>query len=132
MTGKLKTILLVDDDPDMNMVNSYMIKRENFADNVEIALDGEEALKYLETHQPPDLILLDLNMPRINGWEFLDKYHEKYKTQMNAVIIIMVTVSLNPDDKKKAEEEGVYFINKPISTQYLKDFINSHWNVTKE
>src|SRR5204863_4670461 len=64
-----KFVLIVDDDPDLLEVTSFVIENEGMA--VETAKDGEEALALLRARRLPTLVLLDLMMPVMNGWEFL-------------------------------------------------------------
>lgn len=71
----------------------------------------------IELYPVPDLIFLDINMPAMNGWEFLETY--KNLEIINKIIVVMLTTSLFPDDKLKAEEhENISaFEIKPISIQ---------------
>ena len=64
-------VLTVDDDPDLLEVTSFVIEQEGMA--VETARNGEEALAFLRTGRRPSLVLLDLMMPVMNGWEFLNE-----------------------------------------------------------
>lgn len=124
MTDRLNTILLVDDDPDTNMILTHVIQANKLAEHVAVAFDGEEALEFLKKNPAPDLILLDINMPRMNGWEFLEAY-EKLFLKRKTPVIVMVTVSLNPEDKERAEKHNIYFQNKPLTTEVLKSLIEN-------
>jgi len=107
-------ILLIDDDPVSNKFNSMIIQRNH--PNIEIiALTGAmEAIQYLkDLTRKPDLIFLDLNMPVMNGWDFMEEYH---KLNLNIEIMI-ITSSEDPKDMDKAENynEIKGYVVKPIS-----------------
>ncbi len=110
MKKKLNCILLVDDDESCNEFHQIIIEKVGCAEKVEVANDGEEALAFLRSsingiHPKPDLVFLDINMPGMNGWEFLEEY-KKMEGEINAKIVVMLTTSLNPNDKIRAEETG--------------------------
>ena len=76
----------------------------------------------------PELILLDLNMPIMDGWEFLDEFSIKYAAIFQTVKIAIVSSSVNPADFQKAKEYPfvIDFISKPISVDILRK-INDHY-----
>ncbi|MCI5083037.1 MAG: response regulator, partial [Saprospiraceae bacterium] len=94
------------------------------------AYDGEEAFKALEqlSQRPPSgkcLILLDINMPVMNGWEFLELYENKPHLHQTNDGIFILTGSINPEDKKKAERHSYVsgFIEKPLDTDSLSEIL---------
>jgi CheY-like chemotaxis protein len=107
MKKKLGSVLLIDDDEDCNFFHERLFRKMNCVEKVYVAQDGEEALEFLrstieEAHTCPSIIFLDINMPRMNGWDFLKEYDKldmKYKAK---VVLIMLTTSLNPEDKARA------------------------------
>lgn len=116
-------ILLIDDDPVSNKFNSMIIQRNH--PNIEIlAVTGAmEAIQYLkEQTRKPDLIFLDLNMPVMNGWDFMDEYH---KLNLNIEIMI-ITSSEDPKDMDKAENynEIKGYVVKPISKVTLSNIFD--------
>jgi CheY-like chemotaxis protein len=123
MTSKLKCVMLIDDNEDDNFYHKMIIREVDLAQHVEIAETGFEALNILksETHTP-ELIFLDINMPAMNGWEFLEEYKKLNEEQKAQIVIIMLTTSLNPADQKKAEQipEISGFETKPLTTEMLK------------
>ena len=125
---KLSCILLVDDDYEDNVFHKLIISRMQIAESVEEANDGLEALNKLKKRQtPPELIFLDINMPRMNGWEFLEEYKDLDTEQKAKTIIMMLSTSSNPDEIKKAQEiaEVSGFKTKPLSKEMLVDILEN-------
>ena len=69
MTPRLRTVLLIDDQEADNYLHRRTIERSGEAESIVVYDSGQAALDYLAAHEPPDLILLDLNMPGMTGWE---------------------------------------------------------------
>ena len=120
----LRKVLLVDDDDAVNFLNRRKLKE--FDPNCEVieAIDGREALTYLEgTEECPDVILLDLNMPGLDGFGFLAKYQEMGKcVNQSKVFVFIVTSSLRNEDKVKAVTSGLVngYFEKPLSENHIK------------
>ncbi len=131
MKRKLDCILLVDDDPDDNTFHQIIIREMDIANNIEVVINGLEALEYLkkENRTPPELIFLDINMPRMNGWEFLEQYKHLTPQQKAKVVIMILTTSANPDDIKRAKEiEDVSgFETKPLTRETLTEILQAHF-----
>lgn len=123
---KLNCILLIDDDEEDNFFHSLVINEMDLSDHIEIAENGLHALDYLENGDcVPDLIFLDINMPRMNGWEFLERYRSLDPARKAKVVIIMLTTSLNPMDQERATrvEEVRDFETKPLSKEKLESIM---------
>src|ERR1041385_2757434 len=106
MTKKIHSILLVDDDDATNYLNRLTLKKLDCADEVHISESGSEALQYLQKnvngdYPHPDLIFLDINMPAMDGWEFLEEYKKLPPEMKGKIVEIMLTTSLNPDDMRR-------------------------------
>lgn len=131
MKQKLNSILLIDDDPDDNFYHQIIINKMNIVDHIDVVINGIEAIAYLkdEQHVPPDLIFLDLNMPKMNGWEFLDQYKYLDIAQKAKVLIVILTTSANPDDIQRAKEiaEVTGFETKPLSQELLTEILEEHF-----
>jgi CheY-like chemotaxis protein len=128
---KLNCILLVDDDPDDNYFHQIVIKELDVVKQVDVAGNGLEALTYLKRENcvPPDLIFLDINMPRMNGWEFLAEYKHLPVHQQARVVIIFLTTSASPDDLRRAREleEVSGFETKPLTRETLTEILQEHF-----
>ena len=131
MRKKLKSILLIDDNKADNHYHQIIIKGMDITERIDIALDGVEALNMLKDKNaiPPDLIFLDINMPKINGWEFLEAYHQLSTTQKAKIVIIMLTTSDNPKDLKRAEQidEVTGFNVKPLTEELLTKILEKYF-----
>jgi CheY-like chemotaxis protein len=124
-----KSVLLVDDSRASNFMHREMIREADFAERVDVALDGEEALEFLRSGDlaseffPPSIILLDINMPRMDGFEFLEACKELPEVSRRSTIIVMVTTSLDPGDRDRALATGMVsdFHSKPLSLASLEE-----------
>ena len=138
MKKKLNCVLLIDDDEPTNFLNTMVIEDADCAEQIQIVQSGEKALQYLthsngEKHEAanptPDLIFLDINMPGMNGWEFLSKYKDIEKGNPGQVIVVMLTTSLNPDDKSKSTEipQISGFETKPLTSEILDTILKKYF-----
>jgi CheY-like chemotaxis protein len=133
MKQKLKTILLIDDDSATNFINAHLLKMLGYAENIVVRENGREALDYLreesEEGNKPDLIFLDINMPCMNGWEFLEEYKKLDHKTADSVIIVMLTTSPLLDDQLKATAmaEIAEFRNKPLNKAMLQSVLKKHF-----
>ncbi|MEM7656089.1 MAG: response regulator [Bacteroidota bacterium] len=126
ISPKLHRILLVDDSFDDNFFHRRILKKMEVAESIDVASDGQQALDYLTcqgkfqddsaTFPQPELIFLDINMPRMDWWTFLKEYDQLPPEQQGKRVIIMLTTSLNPDDHHKAQEMPSiqFFLTKPL------------------
>ena len=139
MKSKLNSVLLIDDDEPTNFYTQLIIEESGCADHIQVAQGGREALSYLSMTQQqngenrfpsPDLIFLDINMPAMDGWEFLDEYKKLHKDSQGKIIVVMLTTSLNPDDKLKANEmpEIAGFESKPLTEEKLNKILKEHFS----
>lgn len=112
-----RTILVVDDDPDLLDVTRFALEGEAF--EVATARNGQEALELLRAGEPPGLVLLDLMMPVMNGWEFLE---EVAKDPSLRAIPVVVLTAANPEGVPGAVE----ILRKPIDLEELIEAVERH------
>ena len=131
--------MLVDDDDPTNFLQEKILRLSGCTENIRVFEDALQALDYLSKsldperngpyYQKPDLILLDINMPRVNGWDFIEEYLKHSENKKDGVIIMMLTTSLNPDDREKAgaihEISGFY--TKPLTLEMLEAILEKHF-----
>jgi CheY-like chemotaxis protein len=125
-------ILFVDDDPITLMLCKKVIAKSSFANEIATAQDGEEALKYFNTlkydstkkitDKIPQLIFLDLNMPVMGGWEFLDHFTSDAYDEFSETKVIILSSTIDPEDLERAKKHPVIidFLSKPITTSMLE------------
>lgn len=121
--------MLIDDNPDDNFFHIREIKKVGTLNIVVTLNSGSEALKYLAEKEEPraDLIFLDINMPGMNGWEFLERYKELDTDLQGRAIIVMLTTSDNSDDIARAQKNPHVFnyITKPLTRQKMEDITHA-------
>ncbi|MEM8907704.1 MAG: response regulator [Bacteroidota bacterium] len=117
-----KSILLIDDDDATNYLHKLYINEWGLTEKIYVANNGQEAIDFLQTHpnfhqEQPSLILLDINMPVMNGFEFLEAYSHLEKTKKASTVVVMLTTSLHPKDLQKANlfPDLKAYINKPLT-----------------
>jgi len=141
MERKLNCVLLIDDDEPTNFLNQIIIESTGCTEQIKTVQSGEEALEYLthtcssdKTLPCPDLIFLDINMPAMNGWEFLEKYRKLEKKYKGKVMIVMLTTSLFPEDRLYAREipEISAFENKPLTEEKLDNILKKFFENDEE
>ena len=136
MKNKLNCVLVIDDDEATNFFTHMILEGSGCTRHIKIAQSGQEALDYLiqseagndpDTYPGPDLIFLDINMPAMDGWEFLEEY--KKLQIMNRIIVVMLTTSLFPEDKLKSENmpEISGFEHKPLTAEKVAAVVEKYF-----
>ncbi len=128
-------VALVDDDYIFQLTASRLLKAANASANVLQFSNGEEALRYLNEHAQeenklPDIILLDINMPHVDGWMFLNDYAHLKGKLLKEIKIFMVSSSIDPVDMNRAKSNQSVkdYIIKPISREGFKEIISQSFN----
>jgi CheY-like chemotaxis protein len=135
--NKLRLVLLVDDDDATNFINKLLIHKFDLTDELVIAKNGKEALDFLQKRMDkndsnlnafPELILLDINMPVMDGFGFLEAFDTLDLPQKSKIKIAVLTTSMNPKDIDKVKALGVSdFLNKPLSKATLQNLVHKHY-----
>ncbi|MEP1093508.1 MAG: response regulator [Cyclobacteriaceae bacterium] len=127
----MKRIVLIDDDQTTNALNKLIIEKSKLVDEIVLFAEAGKALEFLNSKngQKKSLILLDINMPIMDGWEFLDAY-----TKLNDVAredkIVLLTSSIDPADINKAEKYKPVsdYKSKPLSFDLLQSLVEKYLN----
>lgn len=133
----ISSVLLVDDDDTTNFLNQALLQRMAVTETVLVATNGLEAIHLLHTHCAPVatptcpvLIFLDLKMPLMNGFEFLQAYSQRPPGENPAVIIIMLTTSLHPRDLEQIKNLSVAgFLTKPLTREKISGILQQHFGL---
>ena len=136
--GKINKIMLIDDDEIHSNLCYELILKSGITESVSIFNDAEEALQYIgeKSGQPqelPDLIFLDINMPFMDGWEFLDAYEALKAKIEKQIVLILLTSSVYKNDIEKAKQykSVVEYIKTPISITKLLETREEYFNKLK-
>jgi len=136
---KLKSVLLIDDNEIINLFNKNLLYSMDLAEHVHICANGREALSFLKTIDKstsnneyslfPELIILDLNMPFMDGFGFLQEYQDYFGYTKPEVIIWLLTSSINDMDLTRAESYIILndFVSKPMDPLRFKELLSKHF-----
>jgi len=123
---KLDLVCVIDDDLIYSIAVKHIIHRSAISENIIFFKNGQIALDFFEKNLNehdllPDLILLDLNMPVLDGWQFLDKYEPLTRNIKKVIPVYIVSSSIDEDEHRKAQSFKTVknFITKPITIAQL-------------
>lgn len=130
----LDCILLIDDDAATNFINSLVIKNAGIEAKIEIMETAMAALDFLSCNgkyadvpvaPQPGLILLDINMPVMSGWDFMAEYEKLPAEQKARFIVVMLSSSLNQEDVERAAQNKNIeaFLHKPLEEKNILDIV---------
>lgn len=123
--------MLVDDDEDDNFFHEKEITDNDLARTVIVQDSARKALDYLKAKTDPltDLIFLDINMPGMTGWEFLNEYGLLEQELKGRAVIVMLSTSANPKDIEKAKTWNFVsdYVTKPLTKERLVTVIGKHF-----
>lgn len=130
--SKIKSICIIDDDEIYQFLIKKQVAVQNLAEEVCVFPNGQEAIQYFQNSiatkaELPDIVFLDVNMPIMDGWEFLDEYGKIYKQFHKEVKLYMISSSLNESDITRAQkmEQVKEYLVKPISGEKLVSLLQN-------
>ncbi|HEY6162136.1 MAG TPA: response regulator [Bacteroidia bacterium] len=126
----LDNILVVDDDKIYQLLCKQIIKNANVTNNVISCLSAEEGIDLLKKQEPlPELIFLDINMPGMNGWDFLEAFKRLDKSIRDRVKIVMLSSSVFAADKIRAGtyNEVADYVVKPLTIQRAQEIVKKNF-----
>lgn len=120
--------MLVDDNEIDNLINQKMIESTGFAERIYVHSGARSAIEFLQNierlpeNRLPDIIFLDIDMPLMDGFQFLEEFNKQADSIKNHCKIVMLTSSLNPGDVDKSKESPFVkeYINKPLTEEALR------------
>jgi CheY-like chemotaxis protein len=137
MKKKLNCIMLIDDDFATNLYHKIVIEESECTHHIVVQNSAEEALEYLknafsEVNPKPDLIFLDINMPRMNGWDFLEEYKGLPLEKQAENVVVMLSTSSNPDDLNRAKSNPCVkdYRSKPLTVKMLEEIVEQYFAST--
>lgn len=127
MSEKLKTVILLDDNGATNIIHKKFIMKANCAEQIMKFQNGVEALQYIKSKatEPPDLIFVDINMPIMDGWEFLTELEKIEYSNNKKSIVILLSTSLSSAEREKAN--NIEIIDevrlKPLTVKAVQEIV---------
>ena len=127
--------MLIDDDETNNFLNHRLLARMDLSDRIRVFKNGKQAFDYLylvsnknyeETNQDyfePELILLDINMPVMDGFEFLDLYNMLNADFRKNIVLAVLTTSAHPEDTVRAKQYSAQYLTKPLTQEKINDLL---------
>jgi len=125
--AQYKSVMLVDDNEIDNIINEKIIEANSFAEKILVFQTGQEALEYLKDNQDketdlPEIVFLDINMPIMDGFQFLEDFEQFSEMVLDKCKIIMLSSSISPKDIDRAASSRYVkkYLNKPLNARYLE------------
>ena len=130
----LDNLLLIDDDEVTHFICENVVKSEHLSKEITMLKNGKEAMEYYEDllnsgkTKGPDLILLDLNMPVMDGWQFLENFDKELEDKFPDTKVYILTSSLDPMDFSKSlnYHNVIGFLNKPLLKERVEEIKNNN------
>jgi CheY-like chemotaxis protein len=132
-----KSVLLVDDSNIDNFINQKVMSSLGLVREIHTALNGEQALQVFNQYQNgviaiPDVILLDLNMPVMDGFGFIQAFQSLNFPHKENVLIIVLTSSSNSDDMNRVKQLGIkHYLTKPLTQESIQSILNQEFSNQK-
>ena len=125
---------LIDDDESTNFLNKHLLKKTYKVSDVKIFQMAKQAMDYLyklsaDDEKFPELIFLDINMPGLDGWTFVNEFNKLTLLKEQKTIIIMLSTSINPSDYERSESHPAVseIMTKPLDPEKLNEALNKYF-----
>ncbi len=139
----LDCVLLIDDDISTNFIHRKIVENTKISVDVKEITSAKEGLDYLthtgkyehdEAAPKPGIIFLDINMPGMNGWDFIAEYKKLDEKHKARIVVVMLTTSLNPDDELHAANvaEIATYLHKPLNIEAFANIADKYFEMIEE
>lgn len=136
--NQLNCVLLIDDHLPTNVLHQLAIESTKLVKQVKSFTKANDALLYLlenehKNYVKPNLIFLDINMPGMNGWEFIEAYKRLPNEKKSDIVLLMLSTSTHPSDLEKAEQEDEVqdYIYKPLNAEIMEAVMEQYFKQTE-
>lgn len=123
---KINKIFLLDDDPIVNVINEQLFRKFNASKQYIVCRTSQEAMDYIDSADSlPEIVIIDLNIPLINGFDFLNRFYDKF---LNNLSVYILTSSINPVDYNKAMNYPFVkgYLKKPLTREIVQKIITEN------
>lgn len=128
---KYANVMLIDDNELDNFINEKTLEANNFAKKIYSNTSAKSALEFLSNLVTmgeqyvsvyPEVIFIDINMPMMDGFQFIENFKKKNETQLQKPKLVILTSSVYHEDKQKAQSisQDIIFLNKPLTKEMLE------------
>lgn len=140
MKRKLTGVLLIDDDDTTNFLNQRLLDRMKVTEHIRTFVNGKQAFDYLynvsnnnyeeesQNYFKPELILLDINMPVMDGFEMLDLYERLNPEFRRNITMAVLTTSTHPQDTANSRKYNAEYLTKPLTVEKVNALLNRHFS----
>jgi CheY-like chemotaxis protein len=130
---KLKCVLLIDDNKATNFLHETLFEELDVAERIVIEYNGKDGLAHLDRvaggDDYPSLILVDVHMPVMDGFDFLEGYRQRQYPEKFAALVVMLTTSTNPRDVDRILAAGfAEYLPKPLTEEHILDLVHKYHN----
>lgn len=139
MKKEIDCVMLIDDHHPTNVLHRLAIENSGCVKKIFVFENGPDALAYLKEpfgieHPKPEIIFLDINMPGMTGWEFLDVYKNLSEEKKAHILLLMLSTSSHPEDLARAEKEAIVkdYIYKPLTEEIIRVVTEKHFSKSQE
>jgi DNA-binding response OmpR family regulator len=133
ITRIIDKVLIIDDDPISNHLSEELLKKLGFAEKIVVKNNGKAGIEYLQSEcyladTCPSLVLLDLKMPVLDGFDFLVEFEKLDLGHKDKMIIVILTSSKDPQDIIRLRKMGRYYlVMKPLTIDKLVDIYHRYF-----
>jgi len=130
----MRKLVIIDDDPIDHFMMKHILRGKNYFDTTTYTIYGSLVLDYMEEHKAepdklPDMIFLDLNMPGLSGWEFLERMEQLQNDMDKDIRVYVISSSLRTSDMEGSSKYSFVneFISKPVDSRQVERIVSAQY-----